>query len=269
MSSALATLTVQRYDGLALQERSDQVVVEEPLEILLNGQPWQATLRTPGADEALVTGLLFAEGVIRSGADILSITPAPQPEMLGHAVDVHLAPETPGPASGAIREGVMASACGWCGRTLIDLLSTQLQPLAVTGSFPLALLHTLPDQLRSQQVLFDATGGIHAAGIFTWDGELLALAEDAGRHNAVDKVIGLLLHAGLTALPETILQISGRAGYEILQKAWRAGIPAVAAVGAPTSLAVALADRAGITLAGFQRGNRGNLYTHPQRIRTV
>lgn len=261
MADPLTTLPIWRIDGEESRRVTDQVVTEEPLSILLNGTPWQVMLRTPGADAALITGLLFGEGLIASAADLVRIESAETAqEDLGNTLNVVLAHDhSPAP----VRTGVMNSACGLCGSTLLREICWP----RVTGAMLVDpdVLRSLPDQLRSHQELFQATGGIHAAGLFTSQGELLAVAEDVGRHNAVDKVIGLLLQSGLASLPDTILQISGRGGYEILLKAWRAGIPMVAAVGAPSSLAVQVAEQSGITLVGFMRGKKANVYTHPER----
>lgn len=246
-------------------QASDQVVAEEPLQIRINGAPWQTILRTPGADTALLTGLLFAEGLIQQGVDIDSIVSVETaPEDFGNTLDVRLRPDLECVISDSGRVGIMTAACGFCGKSLLDTLD--MPPIEDPLRIDHALLAEFPTRLRQQQELFDSTGGIHAAGIFTAVGELLALAEDVGRHNAVDKVIGILLVAGVNALPGTILQISGRGGYEILLKAWKARIPMVAAVGAPSSLAVDMANRAGITLVGFMRGPKANIYSHPERL---
>lgn len=263
MSGPLTAVAIRRLTDGDLNDATDQVATEEPLAVTLAGVPWQTILRTPGADRALLLGLLFAESLIESAEDVLDIRSGETATSdFGNCLDVKLrVPPAVAPMS---RVGVRTSACGMCGQTLIDAMSGDiLQDPAVVAA---SMLTNLPGILRERQELFSATGGIHAAGLFTPTGELLALAEDVGRHNAVDKVMGLLLDSGLTSLPGTILQISGRGGYEILQKAWRGRIPIVAAVGAPSSLAVQLADRAGITLVGFMRGERANFYTHPDRI---
>lgn len=265
MSDPLVTIPIWRLSDSPPQATTDHVVAEEPLQIRINGAPWQTILRTPGADSALLTGLLFAESIISTGNDIVTIASVETaPEDFGNTLDVQLRGDLTCDVTDSGRVGIMTSACGFCGKSLLDSLDLPAvtDPLRIDPH----LLAEFPARLREQQELFASTGGIHAAGLFTATGELLALAEDVGRHNAVDKVIGILLMAGLTTLPGTILQISGRGGYEILLKAWKARIPLVAAVGAPSSLAVELARRAGITLVGFMRGLKANVYTHPERL---
>ena len=271
LSPGLRTVTVRRRG-----ERVDQdvIVVEEPLEIRVGGRPLVVTMRTPGHDEELAAGFLHAEGVIAGGAGIASLrtvagdrTAAGRGEarikvtsFAGDRVEVTLAGEAPAPAADEPqREFRATAACGVCGKASIDDLDQALPPLAPVECRP-ALFETLPDRLRAKQTLFQATGGIHAAGIFTLDGELLCVREDIGRHNAVDKVIGHFVLRDALPLHGRILVVSGRAGFELVQKALMAAIPAMVSVGAASSVAVDMATAAGMTLYSFARPGRGNLH---------
>ena len=294
-SPSVRTVTVRRRG-----ERLDQdlVVVEEPLEIRLDGRPLVVTMRTPGHDEDLAAGFLYGEGTIAGGDDIASVRALPgnravagngapagdgTPEaggglrrirvtrFAGDRVEVTLTDRaaqseasdaSPGLApSSADRERSFAatSACGVCGKESIDDLRTEAPPITPVDCAP-ALLETLPDRLRATQALFHATGGIHAAGIFTLDGDLLCVREDIGRHNAVDKVIGHFVLQGGVPLSDRILVVSGRAGFELVQKALAASIPAMVSVGAASSVAVDMATAAGMTLYSFAGRGRGNLH---------
>ncbi len=270
LSPALRTVSVRRRG-----ERLDQdlIVVEEPLELRLDGKPLVVTMRTPGNDEELAAGFLYAEGLIASGAGIVSLRAIPgaraggAPSRIrvtsfaGDRVEVTLAdPAAPAPATAEPERQFRATAaCGVCGKASMDELDRELPPVTPVECRP-ALFETLPDRLRAEQALFHATGGIHAAGIFTLDGELLCVREDIGRHNAVDKVIGhFVLRDGLP-LRDRILVVSGRAGFELVQKALMAAIPAMVSVGAASSVAVDMATAAGMTLYSFARPGRGNLH---------
>ena len=264
-------------EGAARVEREDTVAVEEPLEIRLRSPDGETpssfvvTMRTPGEDEALAAGLLFAEGVLEAPEDLRSldrpVDPRLDPEARENVLVATVGPEARSRAAALRRATVMGSACGVCGRTSIEnLLPAGRPPIASRLRVPADVLWALPDSLRDRQSVFAETGGLHAAGLFRADGERVAVSEDIGRHNATDKLVGrLFLDRGLPAR-DAVLMVSGRAGFEILQKAFAAGIPLVASVSAPSSLAVTLADAAGITLVGFLRDRRFNVYSHPERI---
>jgi FdhD protein len=225
----------------------DHVVVEAPLQIRARGTPVATIMRTPGHDLELVRGLLHAEGVAGEPAQIDE-----------DAVEVDA------PASAFAGRGLLASAaCGVCGRVAIADLELKAKEVTADTRVAHAVLVTLPDRLRAEQQIFGETGGLHAAGLFTATGELLVVREDVGRHNAVDKAIGHALAAGVRP---AVLVLSGRAGYELLQKAIMAGVPIVASVSAPSSLAIELAERFSVALAGFVRGGRCNVYSHGWRI---
>ena len=275
-SPALRSVTVRRR-GEVLDQ--DLIVVEEPLEIRLDGKPLVVTMRTPGDDEELAAGFLHAEGVIAGGAAIASLRTVPgKPEtsanrgsarirvttFAGDRVDVALADDAAGAAtaSGTAtsgREFRATAACGVCGKESMEDLDQELPSIAPVELRP-ALFEELPDRLRAAQTLFEATGGIHAAGIFSLDGDPLCVREDIGRHNAVDKVIGHFVLRGEVPLRDRILVVSGRAGFELVQKALKAAIPAMVSVGAASSVAVDMAAAAGMTLYSFAGRGRGNLH---------
>jgi FdhD protein len=258
--------------GTTRRERPDTLAVEEPLEIRLDGRALTVTMRTPGADFDLVAGFLAGEGAIRTVADIAAMRYCTDTGEDGaptyNVVDVLLADGVPAPDISIERNFYTTSACGVCGTTSIEALRRKA-PYDVAGDA--AELHpemlvSLPEKLRARQRVFDRTGGLHAAGLFNGAGELLALREDVGRHNAVDKVVGWALRDGRLPLTGCVLMVSGRASFELTQKAVQAGIPALAAVSAPSSLAAALAEDAGLTLIGFLRGDSMNVYTGAHRI---
>ena len=261
-----------RIRGAQHTTRPDTVAAEEPLEIRLDGTPLAVTMRTPGHDFDLVHGFLATEGVIAGPADIAALRYCDSVDAEGrntyNVVDVDLAPGVEKPDTGLERNFYTTSSCGVCGKASIDAIRTKT-PFDVAGDparLPLEVLLALPDRLRAAQEVFDKTGGLHAAGLFTADGSLVALREDVGRHNAVDKVVGWALQGGRVPLRETVLLVSGRASFELTQKAWMAGIPVLAAVSAPSSLAVDLAQEAGMTLVGFLRAPTMNVYTGSHRI---
>ena len=250
--------------------------MEEPLQLMLDGEPLSVVMRTPGADIELALGLLFAEGVIRSVSDVRSVRISAESEesdqsididaslMESNQVDVHLAVE---PQRRPERSMLASSACGVCGAVMIEDLKRGLAPLPAGPSVEASVIPPLVDSLRMRQGVFEHTGGLHAAGLFSAAGDLQCVREDVGRHNALDKVVGRMVLDGRLPLASSLLVVSGRAGYEIVQKALAAGIPILAAVGAPSSLAVALAREFGQTLIGFLRGRRFNVYSCPERIR--
>src|SRR3954449_2770458 len=252
------------------RRRPDELAAEEPLEIRVRKQPLAVTMRTPGHDIDLAMGFLLGEGIIRSAADVVTaqLCAGTDTPNTYNVVDIVLGAEVPPPVTDPSRNFYTTSSCGVCGKASIDAVRTRSR-FDVAGDpmvVPAQVLAALPERLRGAQRTFDRTGGLHAAGLFTADGDLLVLREDVGRHNAVDKVIGSALRAGRLPLAGHVLLVSGRASFELTQKAWMAGIPLLAAVSAPSSLAVELAREVGITLVGFLRGDGCNVYTHPERI---
>ncbi|MFE1382240.1 formate dehydrogenase accessory sulfurtransferase FdhD [Streptomyces sp. NPDC058740] len=264
---------VVRIRGGAVNERPDTLVAEEPLEIRLNGRPIAITMRTPGDDFALAAGFLVSEGVLAAASDVRNIVYCAGAKDDGtntyNVVDVQLAPGVPVPDITLERNVYTTSSCGLCGKASLDAVRTTARfPIADTPPLRLApaLLAALPDRLRAAQRVFDRTGGLHAAALFSEDGELLEVREDVGRHNAVDKLVGRALREGLLPLQRAVLLVSGRASFELAQKAVMAGVPVLAAVSAPSSLAVDLAAETGLTLVGFLRGQDMNVYAGEQRI---
>jgi FdhD protein len=268
---------VRANEGDTNLEREDVLAVEEPLEIRIRsaqGGPvssFVTTMRTPGNDEELTAGLLFAEGVVESPADLIALErpadPRIDPELKANVLIGTLSPEAFERAAGLRRGTVMGSACGVCGKTSIEnVIPSDRPPLESHLRVTPELLYELPGRLRERQSVFAQTGGLHAAGLFSPDGALEEVREDIGRHNATDKVVGTFLMRGQLPLSNRILVVSGRAGFEIVQKAFAAGIPIVASVSAPSSLAVALAETGGVTLIGFLRGRRFNVYANPHRV---
>ncbi|MCW2803904.1 MAG: FdhD protein [Propionibacteriaceae bacterium] len=266
----------RRYPVLRLRQGSltrapDTVAVEEPLEVRLNGESFLVTMRTPGEDIDLIHGLLHSEGVIADPADVAAARycDGAGPDGLNtyNVVDVQLRDGLAPPEAGLRRNVLTTSACGICGTTSIDQV-VQTSRFVSDQSFRVASRVVLdgPQQLRAQQRTFDKTGGLHAAGLMSVEGQMLCVREDVGRHNAVDKVIGWALRERRLPLSELILCVSARASFELTQKAVLAGLPMLAAVSAPSSLAVELADQAGLTLVGFVRGDSLNVYSHPDRI---
>jgi FdhD protein len=252
----------------------DLAAVEEPLEVRLHGQPFAVIMRTPGEDRALAAGFLLSEGVVRTADDIGAVEHCRHPDRPeGHnVVDVYLLGASKASLATLLadrRKVLTNSSCGLCGRLTIDSLKTRASALPVTWTMTTRVAATLPDTLRERQRVFDGTGGLHAAGIFTPEGVCDASAEDVGRHNAVDKVIGTMLLEARLPLAGHALAVSGRASFEIVQKAWLAGIGLVCAVSAPSSLAIDLAEDAGMTLLGFAREGGFNVYTNPARLPEV
>jgi FdhD protein len=258
--------------GDIASERPDVLAAEEPMEIRVEG-PGQAavsvavTMRTPGGDFELAAGFLYTEGLINGADDVRRVSYCEDlvpEEQHYNVVTVELA--RPFDAEVLRRNFYANSSCGICGKATLEDVEVHCAPLAPGPIVPGRTIVAMPDTLRERQRVFDQTGGLHAAGLFTPDGSLLTLREDVGRHNAVDKVVGEMLLAGELPLDERVIQVSGRIGFEIVQKSARAGVPILAAVGAPSSLAVEAADRLRMTLVGFIRDGRYNVYTHPERI---
>jgi FdhD protein len=250
--------------------RTDTLAVEEPLELRLNGKPYLVTMRTPGNDIDLVHGLLYGERMITERPDIVLARYCAGSDADGvnayNVLDVTLAPHI-ATQKAVPRNVATTSACGICGTTSIDqVLRESPYGVPLGPRIPAELVLTAPTRLRQQQRAFDQTGGLHAAGLLSMDSEMLCVREDVGRHNAVDKVIGWAIREHLMPLHQMILAVSGRASFELTQKAVLAGIPVLAAVSAPSSLAAELAQKAGLTLVGFVRGETMNVYTHPERL---
>lgn len=234
----------------------DRVAVEEPLEIRIGGQPVAVTMRTPGHDEELALGFCLTEGLTPTTARIPD-------DLAANTVEV----DAPGfDPSRIARSFYTSSSCGVCGKGALEAIAVEALRVESELRVPFTTLAGLPDTLRASQAAFETTGGLHATGLFTPSGELLVLREDVGRHNAMDKVIGYAFGHGLLPLAEHVLCVSGRLSFELVQKAAVAGCPILVAVGAPSSLAVDLADDRGLTLLGFVRGGRGNVYTHAGRV---
>lgn len=251
--------------------RSEILAVEEPLEVRLNGDAFVVTMRTPGDDIDLMHGLLHSEALIESRSDVVTARycDGVGPDGLNtyNVLDVTLGSGVAPPEPGLRRNVLTTSACGVCGSTTIDTVMHESRyQLDRDVRFAQQLISSAPVRLREQQRAFDKTGGLHAAGLLSASGQMLVVREDVGRHNAVDKVIGWAIRESRLPLSDTILSVSGRASFELTQKAVLAGIPVLVAVSAPSSLAVELADEAGLTLVGFARGETMNVYTHPQRI---
>jgi FdhD protein len=273
MAEPLRSVDVVRVRGHERVPETDSAATEEPLEVRLHDRPFAVIMRTPGADRELAVGFLLAERVIRSSDDLGTIKhcddpAADHPENIvnvtladgsGEAIDVLLADR---------RNVTTNSSCGLCGRRTIESLSAAAEPIRAGWSVSAATVAMLPLQLRARQAVFDETGGLHAAGLFTRNGTLIDVAEDVGRHNAVDKIVGRMLMRDALPLSDHLLCVSGRTSFEIVQKAVFAGVPIVAAVSAPSSLAIDLARECGVTLVGFIRGDTFNIYTHPGRIAT-
>lgn len=257
-------------DGPA--RRQDSLAVEEPLELRVAGRPLAVTMRTPGHDVELVHGFLLTEGVITAKADVALArycdSVDPQGRNTYNVLDVVLAEGVAPPQPGVERNFYTTSSCGVCGKASLEAvrLRTRFPPAADPLRVRAEVLAGMPDTLRAAQRVFAATGGLHAAGLFTAEGQLLVVREDIGRHNAVDKVTGWALLADRIPAAGCVLLVSGRASFELTQKAVMAGIPALAAVSAPSSLAVELAAEAGVTLVGFLRGTTMNVYAGAHRV---
>jgi len=255
-----------------LTERSETVVVEEPLEIRINGAAVTVTMRTPGSDFELAQGFLLTEGVISTRADVTTVRYCRGAEQDGmntyNTLDVTLAPGVQMPDVDVTRNFYTTSSCGVCGKASMEAvwLASHHSPGDDPAAVSAATLTELPARLRTAQKVFASTGGLHGAALFSVDGTMLAVREDVGRHNAVDKVIGWALEGDRIPLTGSVLLVSGRASFELTQKAVMAGIPILAAVSAPSSLAVDLATQSGLTLIAFLRGDSMNVYSRADRV---
>ena len=281
MSERGATAPVQVRDVRVVRvtaggavDASDRAAVEEPLEIRLHDRPFAVIMRTPGEDRALAAGFLLAEGVIDGAHELGAVEHCRHPAHpeVHNVVNVFLLGEARGrldPRMAERRQVTATSSCGVCGRQSIDTLVTRVAPLTSRRVVDAAIVAALPERLRGEQRVFDQTGGLHGAALFSVAGDLVASAEDVGRHNAVDKIVGARLLEERLPLHGHVLVVSGRTSFEIVQKAWVAGIEIVCAVSAPSSLAIDLAIAGGITLMGFARGSGFNIYSRPDRIAGV
>jgi len=258
-----------RFLGAHAETQEDVVAIEEPLEIQLGGAPLAVLMRTPGHDEELALGFLVTERVVAAPAQVLSVRhcrAVSDPDASENVLRVVLAPGVEVDLDALRRNLYASSSCGICGKATIANALVSAPPLTDASRFEAAFFTALPSRLEAAQPAFAATGGLHAAGLFGPDGELLVVREDVGRHNAVDKVIGWALRAGRLPLSGHVLLVSGRISYELVQKALVARIPVLAAVSAPSSLAVELAQSAQLTLIGFLRGGSFNVYGEPARV---
>ncbi|GAB3513435.1 formate dehydrogenase accessory sulfurtransferase FdhD [Spirosoma knui] len=273
----VAPVVIQKVTGENQTESPDLLAVEEPLEIRLGygpvgdrqQRPVSVTMRTPGHDEELAMGFLFAEGIIQSPSDIVSCRHCVQESAKeGNVIRVELQPDVVVDWTRLERNTVTSASCGLCGKTTIEAAMAHAEgPIYSEFTLEPAVLHQLPERVRETQRAFAYTGGIHAAALFDESGKLLLVREDIGRHNALDKLIGAAFWQNWLPLHSAGILLSGRIGVELVQKSWRAGVPFLAAVGAPSSLAVQMAHEAQITLAGFVRNERFNLYSKPERVR--
>ena len=259
-------IRVLRWEaGSAPVRQTDDLASEEPLEIQIDTRPVSVTMRTPGHDEELAAGFLLTEGLIQTLKDIARIEPYPR-NPSGNVLNVFLAPGISVDFGQLTRHVFASSSCGLCGKATIKAVHRHFKPLRVEASVAAKTLLALPEKLRRHQTAFERTGGLHAAAIFNSRGKLIVLREDIGRHNAVDKVLGHGLLQGMLPFDRHILMVSGRASFEIMQKALAARIPIVCAVSAPSSLAVSFARKSGQTLVGFLRAQRMNVYSRARRI---
>ncbi len=272
---AAPAVTIRRWTAGSWSDAPDAVVSEEPLQLLLNGEKLAVVMRTPGHDVELALGLLFAEGIVRSKTEVSKLRVSAEADETEAAIEVEPAfvesnqvdVVLAGKARRKPKRSMLAtSACGVCGAQVIEDLRRDLAPLPDGDAIDPALVPRLAERLREGQGVFERTGGLHAAGLFDRSGGLVHLREDVGRHNAVDKVVGRLLLDGQLPAAAHVLVVSGRAGYEIVQKTITAGIPLLAAVGAPSSLAVAMGREFNLTLIGFLRGDRFNVYSGASRL---
>jgi FdhD protein len=260
------TKIIRWQKGGLPESRMDELASEEPLEIRIDNEAISVTMRTPGHDEEVAAGFLLSEGLITNLAQVAKIAPHPR-NADKNVIGVYLAPEVRVDLKQLTRHVFVSSSCGLCGKASIAAVHQHFPPIASEVSVAAGTLLELPRTLRQKQETFDRTGGLHAAGLFDLEGRLLLLREDVGRHNAVDKVLGRALLNGLLPCDNNILLVSGRASFEIMQKALAARVPIVAAVSAPSSLAAAFARASKQTLVAFLRAERMNIYSMAKRVR--
>ncbi len=268
---SVRTIEVVHLGPAGREPRADLVAVEEPMEVRVNGASFAVIMRTPGSDAELAAGFLLAEDVVRTADELLVIEQCEDTDEEGRGNTLNVtvtgdADQRLAERLGERRQVMMTASCGLCGRRTIESLRARVSHVDGRWQIAPAIVSSLPQRLRAAQSVFDATGGLHAAGLFARDGNLILIAEDVGRHNAVDKIVGRRLIEGALPLDDTILVVSGRTSYELVQKALLAGIPFVAAVSAPSSIAIRLAIDSGITLCGFVRGETFNVYAHSERV---
>ena len=262
----MRSVRVLRYENGATSSGPDELAAEEPLEIRVRGRAVSVTMRTPGHDAELAVGFLLTEGIVRRADDVLRVEPCGRNED-GNLLNVVLAPDVPVDFERLTRHVFASSSCGLCGKATIDAVRSTFPAVESDVVVSADVMLRMPELMRAEQSTFDRTGGLHAAAMFDTDGKLLVLREDVGRHNAVDKVLGHSLLQRSMPLQRHVLVVSGRSSFEIMQKALAARVPVVAAVSAPSSLAVEFAKQSGQTLVGFLRAGRMNVYSHPERIR--
>jgi len=261
-----ASIELTRIERGHAAQALDSVAREEPLEIRVEGRSIAVVMRTPGHDEELAAGFLLTEGVVKTPSDIFEISLCPSTSEGGNVADVLLTSGVSVNWDSLTRHVFASSSCGVCGKATLDAVFTNFPSVTSSAQVSSRLLQTLPEKLRAAQETFAQTGGLHASAIFDLEGNLIVLREDVGRHNALDKVLGHALRRGLLPLSQHILMVSGRVSFEIMQKSLAGGIPIVAAISAPSTLAVEFAQGSGQTLAGFMRGDRMNVYAHPERV---
>jgi FdhD protein len=268
-------VSITHWQGDQQQQQEDHLTVEEPFEIRIGQRSLAVIMRTPGHDHELALGFLLTEGIIQQPGDVLTIEDATEADglPLANVVNIVLRDNQQDTLQSSQnipafqRHFAVSASCGLCGKNSIADLMVTASPIEADDlRIPASIIYNLPEQLRAAQAVFTHTGGLHAAGLFTHTGKLLLLREDVGRHNAIDKLIGNGLLNRTFPYPQHILMVSGRTSFEIIQKALLARIPYIAAISAPSSLAVELADQSGITLIGFLRDHAMNVYTHPERI---
>jgi FdhD protein len=267
VSAGIQSINIQRVQSDEIHSVEDAVSVEEPLEIrLLHGEighPVSVTMRTPDHDAELALGFLFGEGILQGAQEVERVT---QPET--NVLDVHIKPDVVINLTSLSRNFYTTSSCGVCGKTSLDAIRIRVKPNTSDFAIRREVLTKSLVRARQAQTSFETTGGVHASSLFDKHGNLILTREDVGRHNALDKVIGALFQDDRLPASKTFLLVSGRASFELVQKAAVAGIPVVAAIGAPSSLAIELAKESGICLIGFLKVERFNIYSHPQRILT-
>lgn len=272
MGRVTARRSVVTYDAGARRQRPDTLAVEEPMELRVNGERFSVTMRTPGSDFELAQGFLLSEGVVTRRDQVAAIRYCAgrdeDDQNTYNVVDVMVRDADPLALAAMKRQTYTTSSCGICGKASLEAVATTtiFPPDSDRSTFDRVVVASLPDRLRQAQKVFEVTGGLHAAGLFTADGEPLVVREDVGRHNAVDKVLGWALEHDRLPLSGVALCVSGRASFELAQKATMAGLPLLVAVSAPSSLAVSLAEEVGLTIAGFVRGASMNVYAHADRI---
>jgi FdhD protein len=261
----VAQAWIERVSAAGARDRvEDELAVEEPLEIRVDGEPLAVTMRTPGEDEELAVGFLAGEGLIAGAGDVLDA--GPTEDFAANVVDVRTRAGLRREAAAGERRFYLSSSCGVCGKGALEHVEQFAPPSAPSPPLPRDLVLRAPDEARAAQAAFERTGGLHATALFDADGEMLVLREDVGRHNAMDKAIGSLLLAGRFPLPGAFACLSGRASFELVQKASLAGLAGLVAVGAPSTLAVALAEERDMLLCGFVRGNSFNVYAGAHRL---